>query len=214
LGGVESGSRALQGRFGPHHRFLIGRILAHIDYLDEAIEECGRRIEEITRPFAATVERLQTIPGVKRRTAEALVAEIGVDMSRFPTAGHLASWAGMCPGNNESAGKRKSGKARKGSKWLRMALTEAGQAAARTKDSALSARHRRIMRHRGYNRAVFAVGHEILIIAYHLIARGTTYRELGSDYFDRRHTERTIRRCVRTLGQLGHSVTLSPLPAA
>jgi transposase len=178
--------RALQGRFGSHHRFLVGRILAHLDYLDEAIEECGHQIKELLHPFAQIVERLKTIPSVQQRTAEVIVSEIGVDMSRFPTAGHLASWSGMCPGNNESAGKRKSGKTRKGNKWLRMAMIEAGQAAARTTDTALSARHRRIMRHRGYQRAVVAVGHEILVIAHTLIARGTTYQELGPGYFDRR----------------------------
>ena len=202
--------RALEGRFGAHHRFLVGRILAHLDYLDEAIQECSQQIEEQLHPFAQVVERLKTIPGVQQRTAEVIVAEIGVDMSRFPTAGHLASWSGMCPGNNESAGKRKSGKTRKGSKWLRMALIEAGQAAARTTDTALSARHHRIMRHRGYQRAVVAVGHEILVIAHTLIARGTTYQELGSGYFDRRQAERTMRRCVRTLERLGHKVTLEP----
>ena len=203
--------RALEGRFATHHRFLVGRILAHLDYLDEAIEECGQQIEELLRPFAEVVERLKSIPGVQQRTAEVIVAEIGVDMSRFPTAAHLASWSGMCPGNNESAGKRKSGKTRKGNKWLRMAMIEAGQAAARTNDSALSARHRRIMRHRGYQRAVVAVGHEILVIAHTLIARGTTYQELGPGYFDRRQAERTIRRCVRTLERFGHKVTLGPL---
>jgi transposase len=135
-------------------------------------------------------------------------------MSRFPTAGHLASWSGMCPGNNESAGKRKSGKTRKGNKWLRMAMIEAGQAAARTTDTALSTRHRRIMRHRGYQRAVVAVGHEILVIAHALIARGTTYQELGPGYFDRRQAERTIRRCVRTLERLGHKVTLEAVATA
>ena len=206
--------RALQGRFGSHHRFLVGRILAHLDYLDEAIEECGHQIKEQLHPFAQVVERLKTIPGVQQRTAEVIVAEIGVDMSRFSTAAHLASWAGMCPGNNESAGKRKSGKTRKGSKWLRMALIEAGQAAARTTDTALSARHRRIMRHRGYQRAVVAVGHEILVIAHTLIARGTSYQELGPGYFDRRQAERTMRRCVRTLERLGHKVTLEPLVTA
>lgn len=204
--------QALVGRFGDHQRFLVGRILAHLDYLDEAIAECSTRIEEVLRPFAPIVERLTTIPGVKQRTAEVLVAECGTDMSRFATAGHLASWAGMCPGNNESGGKRKTGQTRKGSKWLRMALIEAGHAAARTTDTALGARHRRIMRHRGYQRAVVAVGHEILVIAHCLISRNVTYRELGVDYYDRRHAERTIRRCVRLLEQLGQQVTLTPKP--
>jgi transposase len=204
--------QALDSRFGAHHRFLVGRIIAHLDYLDESIQECSQQVELLLRPFAPVIERLKTIPGVKQRTAEVIVAECGVDMRRFPTPAHLASWAGMCPGNNESAGKRKSGRTRQGSKWLRIALIEAAQAAARS-DTALSARHRRIMRHRGYQRAVVAVGHEILVIAYCLIARSTTYQELGSTYFDRRYTERTIRRCVRTLEQLGHQVTLQPLAA-
>lgn len=133
----------MAGRFGPQHRFLLGRILAHLDYLDDAIAECSAQIAEVIQPLAPAVERLRTIPGVQQRTAEVLIAEIGTDMSRFPTPGHLASWAGMCPGNNTSGGKRKSGKTRKGSKWLRQALIEAGQAAARTKGSPLAARHRR-----------------------------------------------------------------------
>jgi transposase len=206
--------KALAGRFGPQHRFLLGRILAHLDYLDEAIAECSAQIAEVIQPLAPAVERLRTIPGVQQRTAEVLIAEIGTDMSRFPTPGHLASWAGMCPGNNTSGGKRKSGKTRKGSKWLRQALIEAGQAAARTKGSALAARHRRVMRHRGYRKAIVAVGHEILLIAHCLLARETTYHELGAAYFDQRHAERTTRRCVRLLEQLGHRVTLEPAPAA
>ena len=206
--------QALAGRFRPHHQFLLGRILAHLDYLDEAIAECSPRITDVLRPFAAVVDRLTTIPGVQRRVAEVLVAEIGTDMGRFPTPAHLASWAGMCPGNNESGGKRKSGKTRKGSKWLRSALVEAGQAAARTKDTALTGRHRRIMRHRGYRKAVVAVGHEILLIAHCLIGRQTTYHELGADYFDRRDAERTTRRCVRLLEKLGHRVTLEPATVA
>jgi transposase len=206
--------QALAGRFGPHHRFLVARILAHLDYLDEAIDECSARIAEMLGPLAAAVARLTTIPGVQQRTAEVLVAEIGTDMSRFPTPAHLASWAGMCPGNNQSGGKRKSGKTRKGSKWLRTALIEAGQAAARTKATALGARYRRLVRHRGHRKAVVAVGHEILVLAHTLLARDTTYHELGADYFDRRHTERTIRRCVRVLERLGHRVTLEPATAA
>jgi transposase len=206
--------QALAGRFTAHHRFLVGRILAHLDYLDETIAECSAQITVVLRPFAAVVERLTTIPGVQQRTAEVLVAEIGTDMSRFPTPGHLASWAGMCPGNNASGGKRKSGKTRKGSKWLRLALVEAGHAAARTRATALSARHRRIQRHRGYRKAVVTVGHEILVLAHCLIARGTTYHELGPAYFDRRQADRTRRRCVRLLEQLGHRVILEPAPAA
>lgn len=206
--------QALRGRFGGHHRFLVGQILAHLDYLDESIQELSVRITEVLGPFAPIVERLKTIPGVQQRTAEVIVAEIGVDMGRFATPGHLASWAGMCPGNNESGGKRKTGKTRKGSKWLRMALIEAGQAASRTNDTALSACHRRIMRHRGYRKAVVAVGHQILLIAYFLISRDVVYRELGPDYFDRRHRERATRRYVRLLERLGHKVTLEPVTAA
>lgn len=203
----------MAGRFGPQHRFLLGRILAHLDYLDDAIAECSAQIAEVIQPLAPAVERLRTIPGVQQRTAEVLIAEIGTDMQRFPTPSHLASWAGMCPGNNTSGGKRKSGKTRKGSKWLRQALIEAGQAAARTKGSALAARHRRVMRHRGYRKAIVAVGHEILLIAHCLLARETTYHELGAAYFDQRHAERTTRRCVRLLEQPGHRVTLELAPA-
>src|SRR5919198_1209831 len=141
--------RALVGEFGSHQQFLLARQLAHLDGLDELIEQLNAEVEERLRPFEDAVDRLDSIPGVGRRVAEILVAEIGLDMTRFPTAAHLASWAGMCPGNNESAGRRHSGKTRKGSKWLRRALTEAARAAARTKRTYLAAKYRRLVARRG-----------------------------------------------------------------
>ncbi len=206
--------QALTGRFRAHHAFLLGQILAHLDYLEEAIAAVSAHIEEQLRPFAPQVERLMTIPGVQRRTAETILAEIGTDMAVFPTAGHLASWAGMCPGNDESAGKRRSGKTRKGSKWLRTSLIEAANAAARTKATALGARYRRILPHRGHRKAIVAVGRHILEISHHLLRTDRTYQELGPDYFDRRHAERLQRRCIRQLEQLGLQVTITPAPAA
>ncbi len=205
--------KALEGRFREHHGFLVGHILSHIDYIEEAIEELTTRIGEQIVPFVDAVERLVTIPGVDRKTAEVMVAEIGPDMSRFPNERHLASWAGMCPGNNESAGKHKSGKTRKGSKWLRTALIESALAASRTKDTYLSAHYRRIFRQRGHKKAVVAVGHSILVIAYHLLTRKTNYQDLGADYFLQRDKQSVIRRCMRQLQDLGHRVTLEPLMA-
>jgi transposase len=206
--------QALQGRFRPHHGFLVGQILAHLDYLEEAIADLSTRVDEGRRPFAAELERLMTIPTVSRRTAEVIIAETGADMSHFPSAAHLTSWAGMCPGNHESAGKRRSGKTRKGSKWLRGALVEIDNVAVRSKNTAIGARYRRIMRHRGHSKAVVAVGRHILTLSYYILSTGSTYRELGPDYFDRGQSERLKRRCVRTLERLGHQVTLAPLPAA
>jgi transposase len=206
--------QALTGRFRPHHAFLVGQILAHLDYLEEAIATVSTHVEEQLRPFAQQVERLMTIPGVQRRTAETILAEIGTDMTVFPSAAHLASWAGMCPGNDESAGKRRSGKTRKGSKWLRTSLIEAGNAAARTKATALGARYRRILPHRGHRKAIVAVGRHILEISYHLLRTERTYQELGADYFDRRYAERLQRRCIRQLERLGLQVTVAPAPAA
>jgi transposase len=204
--------QALTGRFREHHAFLVGQSLAHLDYLEESIAQISRRLEEQLRPFAETLERLITIPGVQRRTAEVILAEIGPDMSRFASSAQLASWAGMCPGNRESAGKRKSGKTRKGSKWLRSALIESGNAAARTRGTALGARYRRLARHLGHRKALVAVGRQILEISYHLLRANTTYRELGVDYFDRHYSDRVRRRCIRQLQGLGFDVTLSPLP--
>jgi transposase len=209
---------ALAGRFRTeHHGLLVAQILAHIDYLDEAIASLSARIEQLIAPFSEQVALLTTIPGVERRTAEVLVAELGADMGQFPSAAHLASWAGMCPGNNESAGKHGSGRTRKGSKWLRSALTEAAKAAARAKGSYFSAQYSRLKGRRGPGRAAIAVGHSILVVAYHALDRGVAYHELGEDYFQQRQqqaADRYAKRLVRQLEQLGHKVTLEPADAA
>ena len=207
--------RALVGTPGLHQHFLLARQLAHIDFLDETVEQVSAEIAERLRPFAAALERLDAIPGVGQYPAEVLLAEIGADMSRFPSAGHLAAWAGMCPGNYESAGKRQKGKTRKGSKWLRTALLEAARAAARKKGSYLAAQYHRLVPRLGKKKAAVAVGHSILRIAYYLLQRDTTYTELGGTYFDERYRGRTERRLVRGLEKLGFAVTLTPKdPAA
>jgi len=176
---------ALEGRFSSHHALMVGKILAHIDYLDESIAELSVEIEQVIAPFSDKVELLDTIPGVDRKTAEVLIAEIGANMDQFPTHRHLASWAGMCPGNEESAGKRRSSKTRKGSKWLRSALTEAARAAARSKGTYLAVHYTRLKGRRGPKKAAVAVGHSILVICYHVLERQVPYEELGEDYFDR-----------------------------
>jgi transposase len=207
---------ALVGRFSGHHALIAGQILAHLDFLDESIAVLSERIDEVIAPFAHEVELLDTIPGVDRRTAEALIAEIGVDMSRFPSHRHLASWAGLCPGNNESAGKRKSGASRKGSKWLHAALTESARAASRTRGTYLSAHYHRLRGRRGASKAAVATAHSILVAAYYMLERGVPYEDLGEDYFHRRqreHAQRYANRLVRQLERLGHKVTLEPLPA-
>jgi len=202
--------QALTGRFRPHHAFMVSQHLSHLDYLDEAIAALSAHIEDALRPFAREQQRLDSIPGVAQRTAEVLIAEIGVDMRQFPTAQHLASWAGLCPGQNESAGKHRSGRIRPGNRWLRMALIEAASLAARSRTTAFGARYRRIARHRGHKKAVVAVAHAMLVTAYHLLARQLEYREPGVDYFERRHAERTTRRAVRALERQGYRVTLDP----
>jgi transposase len=164
--------------------------------------------------FAAAVQRLVTIPGVGPLTAEKLVTEIGTDMGRFPSAGHLASWAGVCPGLHESAGKRRSGKTRKGSRWLREALLEAAHAAGRSKGTYLGAQYRRLVARRGVKKAAVAVGHTILVVAYHLIKNQTTYQEPGEQYYDERDRDAVQRRLVQRLEKLGCKVTIEPPKAA
>ena len=201
---------ALEGRFDRQHALIVGQILAHLDFLDEAIQRLSEEIEEHIHPFAPAVELLCTIPGVGRRTAEVIIAETGGDMTAFPTAKHLASWAGVCPGNDQSAGRRRQGKTRKGSKWLRGALAEAAHAAARSKDTYLAAQYQRLRARRGHNKAVTAVGHSILVAAWHMLQTGEIYTDLGGDYFARRDPERLTRRLVAQLERLGHTVTLQP----
>ncbi len=205
---------ALEGRFDSEHALIVSQILAHLDFLDEAIDRLSAEIEERIAPFARERDLLMTIPGVKQRTAEVLIAEIGVDMTAFPTPKHLASWAGVCPGNNESAGKRRSGKTRKGSKWLRATLAEASLAATKTKDSYLAAQYQRLRGRRGPAKAITAVGHSILTAAWHMLQTGELYNDLGGDYFTRQNPDRTTKRLIRQLEALGHRVTLEPREVA
>ena len=206
---------ALEGRFGAHHALLLGEMLARIDHTDEAICRLSEEVARRLAPFSPLLALLITIPGVSTRVAEVILAEIGTDMGRFPTAGHVASWAGICPGNNESAGKHFSGQTRKGSKWLRMALVEAAKAASRTKGTYLAAQYARLKGRRGHKRATIAVAHSILVIAYHVLERGEPYSDLGADYFLDRHASQAYKnRLVRQLERLGHKVTLEPADAA
>jgi transposase len=202
---------ALQGRFGSEHRLVVGRILAHIDFLDESIAGLSEEIEAQLGPFGnRQVELLCTIPGVQRRAAEVIIAETGGDMSAFPTAKHLCSWAGICPGNDQSAGKRRSGKTTKGSKWLRGTLIESAKAAGRTKDTYLYAQYARLKARRGVNKASVAVAHSILTAVWHMLCTGEIYVDLGGDYYARRNPERQTKRLIAQLEKLGHIVTLQP----
>lgn len=203
--------KALSGRVRPHHRFLLAQHLSHIDFLDEAIAQLDTQIAEQMRPFAAALATWDSLPGINRRLAEILIAEIGPDLENFATAEHLASWAGMCPGNNQSAGKRKSGKTRKGSPWLRRALIEAAHGAANTKHKYFQALYRRLAARRGKQRAAVAVGHSLLTTGYYLITRHTTYQDLGGNYFDERDREAVKRRAVHRLEKLGYRVELLPV---
>jgi transposase len=200
--------RALTGRFRRHHGFLIEQILTKVDFLDETIGRLTEEIDARLRPFEPMLANLDTIPAVARQTAISLVAETGGEMRHFPTAGHLCSWSALCPGHNESAGKRRSGKTRKANRYLRAALIQAALAATRAKGSLLQAKYYRVKTRRGHKKAVVAVAHQILEIAYYIMRDGTTYRELGADYHDRRDAERAAHRHVRRLEALGYRVTV------
>jgi len=205
---------ALQGRFGTLHALLIGSILAHLDFLDEHISGLSEAIEEQIAPFAGARDLLMSIPGVGQRTAEIVIAEIGVDMTCFPSAGHLASWAGQCPGNDQSAGKRRSGRTRKGSKNLNLALKDAAMAAIRSNNTYLQALYRRKRSALGHGRAIGAVKHAMLCACWHMLSTGELYNDLGGDYFQRRDPERQTKRLLAQLQRLGHTVTLQGASAA
>jgi transposase len=201
---------ALEGRVTAHHSFLLTEHLSTLEYLDEAIARISAEIDQRLTAEQTAIALLDTIPGVGQRAAEILIAEMGTDMSRFPSAKHLASWAGMCPGNHESGGKRLSGKTRKGNRWLRQILVEIAHVASKTKNTYLAAQYKRLAARRGKKRALIAVGHTVLIIAYTLLTRQQPYQDLGAVYFDQREQQRVERRLVQRLERLGYEVSLQP----
>jgi transposase len=203
---------ALTGHVRAHHRFMLQELLEQVDGLNQRLQSLNQRIDQHTAPQAELIKRLEAIPGVGEHTAEILLAEIGSAVDQFPTDKHLASWACLCPGNNISANKRRTGKTRKGQKWLRTALAEAAWAASRTKETYLSAQFHRLRARRGAKRAAVAVAHSILTIVYHLIKNPeATFQELGGDYFVKRNTGDHKRRAIKTLTTLGYAVELTPV---
>ncbi len=208
--------QALQGHFTEHHAFMLEQLLDHLTYLEQKIAEFNARIEENFAPFlsAPMLQRLRVVPGLDRRTIENIVVEIGTDMSQFPTAGQISSWAGACPGNEQSAGKRKRSRTTKGNRWLQRALGEAAWAASRTKDTYFSAQYRRLAGRRGKKRAIVAVGHSLLVVIYTLLKHEVDYQELGANHFDTREPERLRRYLVKRLESLGFDVTLQPTDTA
>ncbi len=206
--------KALHGRFSTHHRFILEHILGHLDFLDQTIEKISKEVATRTSPFDQLIKFMDTIPGVDRKAAEGTIAEIGLDMERFPTHRHLASWTGLCPGNYESAGKRKKGKTRKGDLWFRRYAIEMALAASRSKGTYLNAFYHRLVRRKGHKKAIVAVAHTILVIIYHVIKHNVPYRELGAEYFDKLNVTYIKRHHVKRLESLGFKVTLEPLEDA
>lgn len=205
---------AFEGRFEERHRFQMQELLDQMHFLDDKVAEFAQQIEQRSQPWDEQIQRLMTIPGVDRITASSLLAEIGNDMDQFPSAQHLASWAGICPGNKESAGKHYSGKTRKGSRWLRRVLCQAAWAASHTRNTYLAAQFRRIAAKRGKQRAIVAIGHSILIAAYYILKRNENYREAGGNYFELVNPAALQHYLVKRLERLGHKVTLEPAAKA
>jgi transposase len=204
---------ALSGKVTEHHRFMLKALLDQVHYLEQQVEAFDQRIEEVMTPFEqAAVARLDSMPGVNVRAAQNILAEIGHDMSRFASEDHLASWAGICPGNNQSAGKRRSGKITRGNRWLKRTLAQCAWAASRKKDSFLSARYKRLSKRRGGKRAAVAVAHSQLTAIYHMLSHSQDYHELGSDYFDHVQGDRIKRHLVTRLERLGYQVELVAKP--
>lgn len=206
--------KALQGHVTEHHRFMLQLLWKQLAQQEELLAELDTRIKERTRPFAEPIERLDAVPGVDRRVAEVWLAEVGADMRPFPTDQNLASWAGMCPGNEDSAGKRRRRRITPGNRWLKRALTQAAWAASHTKNSYLASQYRRLAGRRGRKRALIAVGHSILVIFYHMLKKTTTYADLGAHFLDHLHPERMTRYYIKCLERLGHKVTLQTCVAA
>lgn len=201
-------AEALTGRVGEHQRFLLRQILGHIEFIEQQIVALDAEVAMRTRPFEAAIAALDKIPGVGRRAAEEVLAEIGTDMSRFPSHRHLASWAKVCPGNNQSGGKRRSGYSGKGNRWLKATLVDSAWCAVRTRNSYFSALYHRLAARRGKKRAQLAVAHSLLVTIYHLLCDGTVYQDLGAGYFDERDRNLIQRRAVRSLERLGYRVSL------
>jgi len=203
---------ALRGRVTKHHRFLLRLHLKQIDALDAAVVEIDREVNDSLEPFRTSVQLLSTIPGISQLSAAVITAEIGIDMSRFPTDGHLISWAGLCPKNDESAGKRRSTRMRKGAPWLKTMLIQCAWAATRKKGSYLQAQFHRLRSRRGAKKAIGAVAASILTAAYHMLSNGTLYQDLGADHFDRRAKTAQTKRLVNRLQRLGYAVQIIPIP--
>lgn len=199
---------ALDGHVTDHHRWLLGELLDQVEDLERRIERFSRRIEELIGPFEDAIKKVDAIPGFDRRGAESVLAEIGVTMKQFPAGGHLAVWAGICPGNNKTGGKSKSGRTTKGNRWLRTALVQAAWAASHAKGSYFHAQFRRLVGRRGKKRALVAVAHSLLVVIHVLLSTGAEYEDLGADYFDRRDEDRIVRSHVNRLERLGCKVAL------
>ena len=207
---------ALMGRVGDHQRFMLRQLLEQMQHLDRQVESFDHRIQEVMSPLESQmVEKLDEVPGFDKRTGQSVIAEIGTDMSRFPSAAHLASWAGLCPGNRQSGGKRKSGKTRRANKWLKAALTQAAWGASRTRRSYYSAQHRRLSTRRGKKRATIAVAHSLLVTVYCLLSKNKQYIDLGAAYFENHRPDpaRQAEHMLKKLERLGYKVTVER-PAA